>query len=65
MTCVWSLRMSVCGLVSLDSAAAGASHPQDGEHEPDDPDWNPDLVRPRRRMNTYWMHPEGGSDAGR
>jgi hypothetical protein len=29
-------------LVSLDSAASEAGHPQDDEHEPEYPDWNPD-----------------------
>jgi hypothetical protein len=32
---------SLGGLVSFDSAAAEAGHPQADEQEPDDPDWDP------------------------
>ena len=29
-------------LVSVDGPASETGHPQDDEHEPDYPDWNPD-----------------------
>ena len=54
--------MTVHGLVLLRSAASEASHPEDGEHEPDDPDGDPDPRDEEQEQNPNQHERNGYAD---